>query len=129
MTYLRRMYCVPFLPAAYLFCTNCFLIPMRTNGCVHFALTCNSHIIVITWKKPTICIGKNKGADQLRINCGADQCLCFFYMDSTIPLLSKSKISSLFPSSETVQAGLCQTWSEPKLLVFSRTGSDATGEI
>ena len=74
-------------------------------------------------KKPTICIGKNKGADQLRINCGADQCLCFFYMDSTIPLLSKSKISSLLPSSETVQAGLCQTWSEPKLLVFSRTGS------
>ena len=72
-------------------------------------------------KKPTICIGKNKGADQLRINCGADQCLCFLYMDSTIPLLSKPKISSLLPSSETVQAGLCQTWSEPKLLVFSRT--------
>ena len=23
----------------------------------------------------------------------------------------------------TVQAGLCQTWSEPKLLFFSRTGS------
>ena len=91
--------------------------------------SCNSHIIVIKYepphgkKKPTICIGKNKGADQLRINCGADQCLCFFYMDSTIPLLSKSKISSLLPSSETVQAGLCQTWSEPKLLVFSRTGS------
>ena len=74
-------------------------------------------------KKPTICIGKNKGADQLRINCGADQCLCFFFMDSTIPLFSKFKISSLLPSSETVQAGLCQTWSEPKLLVFSRTGS------
>ena len=26
-------------------------------------------------------------------------------------------------SSVTVQTGLCQTWSEPKLLVFSRTGS------
>ena len=37
MAYERRMYCVPFLSAAYLFCTNCFLIPMRTNGCVHFA--------------------------------------------------------------------------------------------
>ena len=24
----------------------------------------------------------------------------------------------------TVQAGLCRTWSEPKLFVFSRTGSD-----
>ena len=37
VTYLRRMYCVPFLSAAYMRCTNCFLIPMRTNGCVHFA--------------------------------------------------------------------------------------------
>ena len=45
--------------------------------------------------KPTICIGENKGADQLRSNCEADQRLCFRYTDSTIPLLSKSKISSL----------------------------------
>ena len=52
--------------------------------------------------KPTICIGENKGADQLRSNCEADQHLCFRYMDSTIPLLSKSKISRLQPSSVTV---------------------------
>ena len=45
--------------------------------------------------KQTICIGVNKGADQLRSNCEADQRFCFRYMDSTIPLLSKSKISSL----------------------------------
>ena len=45
--------------------------------------------------KPTICIGENKGTDQLRSNCEADQRLCFRYTDSTIPLLSKSKISSL----------------------------------
>ena len=45
--------------------------------------------------KPTICIGENKGADQLRSNCEADQRLCFRYNDSTIPLLSKSKIPSL----------------------------------
>ena len=44
--------------------------------------------------KPTICIGKNKGADQLRSNCEADPSLCFRYMYSTIPLLSKSKIPS-----------------------------------
>ena len=37
-------------------------------------------------------ICKNKGADQLRSNCEADQHLCFHYMDSTISL-SKSKIS------------------------------------
>ena len=74
--------------------------------------------------KPTICIGENKGTDQLRSICEADQRLCCRYADSTIPLLSKSKISSLLPSSVTIQLGLCRTWSEPKLLVFSRTDSN-----
>ena len=74
--------------------------------------------------KPTICIGENKGADQLGVKREADQHLCFRYTDSTIPLLLKYKISSLYPSSVTVQPGLCQNWSEPKLLVFSRTGSN-----
>ena len=46
-------------------------------------------------RKPTIRIGENKDADQLRVNRKADQRLCFRYSDSTIPLLSKSKISSL----------------------------------
>ena len=46
-------------------------------------------------RQPTICIGKNKGADQLCTNCKADQHLYFRYMASTLPLLSKSKISSL----------------------------------
>ena len=41
----------------------------------------------------TICIGENKGADQLRSYCEADQRLCFRYMDSTILLISKFKIS------------------------------------
>ena len=46
-------------------------------------------------RKPTICVCKNKGADQLRGNReAADHRLCFRYTDSTI-LLSKSKISSL----------------------------------
>ena len=40
-------------------------------------------------------LGENKGADQLRSNCEADQRLCFRYTESTIPLLSKSKIYSL----------------------------------
>ena len=66
--------------------------------------------------KPTIYIGENKGVDQLRSTFEADQRLCFLYTDSTVPLLSKSKISSLQP-------GLCPTWSDPKLLVFSRTSS------
>ena len=46
-------------------------------------------------EKPTICIWENKDADQLRGNREADQRLCFRYIDSTIPLLSKSKISNL----------------------------------
>ena len=50
-----------------------------------------SHIM----RKPTLSICENKGTDQLRSNCEADQCLCFRYADSTIPLLSNSKISSL----------------------------------
>ena len=44
--------------------------------------------------KPTICLGENKGADQLRGNREADQRLCFRYSDSTIPPLLNSKISS-----------------------------------
>ena len=45
--------------------------------------------------KPTFCICENKDADQLHGNSEADQRLCFRYTDSTIPLLSKSEISSL----------------------------------
>ena len=74
-------------------------------------------------RKQTICIGENKDADQLRSNCVADQRLCFRYTNGTIPLLPKSKISNLLPFSVHIQAGLCRTWSEPKLFVFSRTGS------
>ena len=40
-------------------------------------------------------------------NCTADQHLCFRYMASTIPLLSKAKNSSFRPSSEAAQIGLC----------------------
>ena len=72
-------------------------------------------------RKPAICKGENKAADQLCSNCTADQHLCFRCMDSTI-LLLKSEISSFEPASVTVQACLSLTWSEPILLVFSRTG-------
>ena len=46
-------------------------------------------------EKTNILLCENKDADQLRGNRKADQRLCFRYIDSTIPLLSKSKISSL----------------------------------
>ena len=47
-------------------------------------------------RKSAFYICENKGADQLCSDCTADQRLCFRYMDSTIPLLSKSKISSVY---------------------------------
>ena len=49
----------------------------------------------LVMRKPAFCICENKDADQLRGNREADQRLCFRYKDSTIPLLHKSKISSL----------------------------------
>ena len=73
--------------------------------------------------KPTICIGENKDADQLRGNREADQRLCFRYTASTLPLLLKSEISSFLLFSVTVQVGLCRTCSETTLLVFPRGGS------
>ena len=70
-------------------------------------------------RKPKFCICENKDADQLHGNREADQRLCFRYIGSTIPLLSKSEISSLLPSSIAVQPGLCLTRSETRMLVFS----------
>ena len=46
-------------------------------------------------RKPAFCICENKDADQLCSNCAADQPFCFRYINSTIPVLSKSEISGL----------------------------------
>ena len=68
---------------------------------------------------PDFCICENKDADQLRGNREADQRLCFRYIDSRIPLLSKSEIKSFQSSSVAVQPGLCRPWSEtPKTDYF-----------
>ena len=63
--------------------------------------------------KPTICIGENKGADQLRGNREADQRLCFRHSDSIIPLLLKSEISNFYLFSVTVQVNLCRIVRKP----------------
>ena len=42
-------------------------------------------------RKPTFCICGNKDADQLRGNREAEQHLCFRYIGSMFPLLSKSE--------------------------------------
>ena len=70
-------------------------------------------------RKPAFCKCENKDADQLRGNREADQRLCFRYTDSTIPLLPKSEISSLQPSS--VQPSLCWTWLETPKTGFLTT--------
>ena len=57
---------------------------------------------------------ENKGADQLRSYCTADQRLCFHYMVSTVPPLLIPKISRFYFSS----LGLCQTGSEILKTVF-----------
>ena len=56
---------------------------------------CDEANLSLVMRKPTFCICEIKDADQLRGNREADQRLCFRYMDSTIPLLSKSEISRL----------------------------------
>ena len=65
----------------------------------------HKHYMSSRMGKPTLWLGENKGADQLHGNCETDQRLCFRYTDSTVPLLSKSKISILLPPSVTVQPG------------------------
>ena len=58
-------------------------------------------------RKPALCICENKCVDQLHGDCAADQCLCFCNIDGTIPLVPKSEISSLLPSSLAIQPSLC----------------------
>ena len=77
---------------------------------VNCRLLCNDLSLVM--RKSVFCICENKDADQLRGDRETDQRLCFRYLNSTIPLLPKYKISSLYPSPVAVQPGLCRTWSE-----------------
>ena len=88
----------------------------------HISDFINIHILLEPrHEKTSFCICENKGADQLCGNPTTDQRLCFRYTDSPIPLLSKSEISNLKPSSVAVQPGLCQTWSETPKTGFLTT--------
>ena len=69
---------------------HCMNLSFQLNGEDKRPMTQMSHPM----GKPTICLGENKDADQLRGNREADQRLCFRYTDSTISPLLKSKISS-----------------------------------
>ena len=56
----------------------------------------------------------------MQINCTADQCLCFRFMDGTIYLL-KSEITKFCLAFVAVQAGLCLTWLETPKACFHMT--------
>ena len=74
----------------------CFVLMANcSSGFVLIFEEMMSHHMSCVVRKPAFCICENKAADQLRGNREADQRLCFRYIDTTIPLLSKSEISSL----------------------------------
>ena len=78
-----------------------------------------NHVMI----KPDLCLRENKGADQLCSNCTVDQSLCFCYRNSTMFHLLIFEISGFQPSSVTLQADLCWTWSETRRSAFSHHGS------
>ena len=80
-----------------------------------------AYIMSLVMRKLAFCICENTDADQLRGDRETDQRLCFRYINSAIPLLSKSEISSLLPSSVAVQPGMCRTWSETPKTDFLTT--------
>ena len=63
----------------------------------NFILICLEKVLLKESSHEKTCFfkGKNKTANQLCINSTADQCLCFLYIDSTIPLLLKYEMLSL----------------------------------
>ena len=70
------------------------------------------------WENLFMTYANDKGADQpahLRSLISAFLIHC---LDSILPLVSKSKISSLYRASVAVQAGLCLTWSQTRKTGF-----------
>ena len=72
-------------------------------------------------RKPAFCICENKDADQIRGNREADGRLCCCYIASTIHLLPKSEILSLYLSSVTARPSLCLIRSETPKTGFLTT--------
>ena len=75
-------------------------------------------------RKRAFRICENKGADQLRSNREADQRLCFRYLDSIIPLLPKSEISSSSHLLWLYSPVCVRPGRKPQRPVFSQRGSN-----
>ena len=74
-------------------------------------------------RKPTFCICENKGADQLRSNCAADQSLCFRFKDSTIPLLPNPNFQASSNLLRMYSPISVEPGRKPRRQVFMRHGS------
>ena len=61
------------------------------NGSLYNSNKKGNEVSRITRKPVFAHAKKTKDADQPGGDCAADQCLCFHYIDGTIPLLPKSK--------------------------------------
>ena len=72
-------------------------------------------------RKPAFAYAKTKTQISFAVTAKLISAFVFRYIDSTIPLLSKSEILSVLLFSEAVQPGLCQTWSETPKTGFLRT--------
>ena len=88
-------------------CTTIYVQAPGGSFCCIFILT-QYHWFDVSYERPHekiyfLHICKNNGTDQLLENRAADQHLRFLYIDSTIPLLPKSKILSLCLSSVALQ--------------------------
>ena len=75
-------------------------------------------------RKPAFCICE-KDADWLHGQHAADQCLCFCYIDSTIPLLSNLifrplKTSSVVAITQTCLCYILQYFTAVKTIIFRR---------
>ena len=76
---------------------------------------------------PPISSVLGQGKIIIMLSLGAtksDPVISFRYTDSTISLLLIQNFKPLAISSVIVQPGLCWTWSEPKLMVFSHIDSN-----
>ena len=69
-------------------------------------------------RKPTICIGENKDSDQLHSNTKLISAFVFATRIVQPLFFSNPKFQDSSLLFETVQAGLCRTWSETQIVGF-----------
>ena len=94
--------------SAFIFCTYYFKAKPHYSNLSHFM------------RKPAFAICEQQSRRSACAFAQSDQCLYFRCLDSIIPLVSISKISSLYLASVAEQACLSQPWSQNPKDRFSR---------